>query len=112
MARPEYLVSFMPYSDKIVNGIYRVTGDTEKYWKCLRNSTGDTFLVRKSNLMERGLDIQYHSWTKAQVIEYRRHDKLVRAIRNVNLLSLSTKQLEDIAKIIAGGKNDEISSTD
>ena len=110
MARPEYLVSFMPYSDKIVNGIYRVTGDTEKYWKCLCNSAGDTFLVRKSNLMERGLNIQYHSWTKEQVINYRVRNKLLNAVKSINFSLLSTEQLEEIIKIAEGDKN-EIQST-
>ena len=111
MARPEYLVSFLPYSNNIVNGIYRVTGDTEKYWKCLRNSAGDTFLVRKSNLKERGLDIRYKMWTKEQVINYRKYRKMLNEVKSINFSLLSTKQLEEIIKI-AKGENDEISSTD
>lgn len=103
MSRPEYLVSFLPYT-KEVNGIYRVTGDTEKYWKCLRNSTGDTFLVRKSNLKERGLDISYKPWTKTQVIEYKERRRLLNKVKSISFSLLSTKQLEDIIKIAEGEK--------
>lgn len=110
MSRPEYLVSFLPYT-KTVHGIYRVTGDTEKYWKCLLNSAGDTLLVRKSNLMERGSDIRYTPWTKEQVINYRKHKKVLNAVKSINFSLLSTKQLEEIIKIAEGDKN-EIQSTD
>lgn len=109
MSRPEYLVSFLPYT-KEVNGIYRVTGDTEKYWKCLRNSAGDTFLVRKSNLMERGSNIRYTPWTKEQVINYREHKKALNKVKSISFSLLSTKQLEEIIKIAEGDK-DEVQST-
>lgn len=109
MTRPEYLVSFLPYS-KTVDGIHRVIGDTEKYWKCLRNSSGDTFLVRKSNLLERGIDIKYTPWTKEQVMRYRKHKKVLNAVKSINFSLLSTKQLEEIIKIAEGDK-DEIQST-
>lgn len=101
MVRPEYLVSYVPYS-KEVNGIYRVTGDTEKYWKCLRNSAGDTFLVRKSSLEERGLNLRYHVWTKAQVIEYKERRKLLNKVKSISFSLLSTEQLEEIIKIAEG----------
>ena len=110
MTRPEYLVCFLPYS-RTVNGIHRVTGDTEKYWKCLRNSSGETFLVRKSNLLERGINISYTPWTKEQVMSYRKHKKVLNAVKSINFSLLSTEQLEEIIKIAEGDKN-EIQNTD
>lgn len=105
MARPEYLVSYLYYSRNLVQGIHKVIGDTEKYWKCLLRSDGETFLVRKSNLKIQGGDTQYYPWTKAQVDEYRYRSKLLNKVKSLNPSLLSTKQLEDILKIAEGGEN-------
>jgi hypothetical protein len=107
MSRPEYLVTYIPYGDTI-NGIYRVVGDTEKYWKCLiNNGSGDTFLVNKHTLYGRGSDIKYHVKTKEEVerIRYRTH--LLTKCKNVNYRKLSVKQLESIIKI-AEEKEDDL----
>ena len=106
MTKPEYLVSYLPYSKNVVNMIHRVIGETEKYWKCLLHSDGTTFLVRKSSLLGRGGDIKYYAWTKEQVIEYKTHSKLVQKFKCLNPSLLSTKQLEDILKIAEGGENE------
>jgi hypothetical protein len=105
MNRPEYLVSYLPYSRNTVHEIHKVVGDTEKYWKCLLRSDGTTFLVRKSNLMCRGGDIKYYAWTKEQVIEYKTHSRLVQKFKCLNPSLLSTKQLEEILKIAGGEEN-------
>ena len=104
MTKPEYLVSFLPYSHTEVHLICRVTGDTEKYWKCLYNSAGDIILVRKSNLKERGSDTQYYPWTKEEVISYRHRRKVLNEVKSINFNLLSTEQLEDILKTSEGGK--------
>lgn len=105
MTKPEYLVSYMPYSRDIVQGIHKVIGDTEKYWKCLLRSDGETFLVRKSNLTVHGGTTRYYAWTKAQVDEYRYRNKILNKVKGLNPSLLSTEQLEEILKIAEGGEN-------
>lgn len=105
MTKPEYLISYSPYARDVVQGIHKVIGDTEKYWKCQLCSDGTTFLIRKSNLKVMGGDTQYYVWTKAQVDEYRYKSKLLKKVKRVNLSLLSTKQLEEILKIAEGGEN-------
>ena len=98
MTRPEYLVSYLPYT-RLVNSILRVTGDTEKYWKST-DSTGHTLLIRKSNLKLRGSDEQFYSWTDEQVIEFRVHRRLLLRVNRIKFDTLSTKQLNEILKIV------------
>lgn len=107
MARPEYLVTYLPYSREIINGIYRVVGETEKYWKCLiNNGSEETFLVNKHTLYGRGSDIRYYEKTKEQVerIRYRAH--LLNKCKEIDYRKLSVKQLESIVKIAEEKEND------
>lgn len=105
MARPEYLYAHGRTSPAYVKYIYRVVGDTEKYWKCLIDASGDTFLVRKSNLKEQGEHTQYHTITKKEVDEYRQWVKLTAAVKRINIYTLTTRQLISIMAI-AGGNNE------
>ena len=98
MKRPEYLISYLPYSRQ-VSTILRVTGDTEKYWKST-DSTGHTLLIRKSNLKLRGSDEQFYSWTDEQVTEFRVHRKLLLKVNRIRFDTLSTKQLNEILRIM------------
>lgn len=106
MARPEYLYAHDRISPAYVKHIYRVVGDTEKYWKCLIDASGDTFLVRKSNLKEQGEQTQYYAMTKKEVDEYRQWAKLTAAVKKLNIYALTTQQLSDILAI-AGGNNEQ-----
>ena len=110
MSRPEYLVTFLPYS-KDVSRCYKVTGDTENFWKCRVDASGDTILINKRTLRLRGSDIQYHSWTKEEVTNYIYRVKLEKAVKRIEPSKLSVEQLESIIKI-AKGEKDEIQSTD
>lgn len=98
MTRPEYLVSYLPYT-RLVHSILRVTGDTEKYWKST-DSTGHTLLIRKSNLKLRGSDEQFYSWTVKQVEEFREHKRVFLKVNRIRFETLSTKQLNEILKIV------------
>ena len=99
MNRPEYLVTYLPYT-KDVSRCYKVTGDTEKYWKCRVDASGDTVLINKRTLRLRGSDIQYHPWTKEEVNSYIHRTKLEKAVRKIDPSKLSVEQLEAIIKIV------------
>ena len=99
MSRPEYLVTYLPYTE-IVSRCYKVVGDTEKYWKCRVDANGDTILINKRTLRLRGSDIQYHSWTKEEVHSYVYRRKLEKAVSKIDPSKLSVKQLESIIKIV------------
>lgn len=106
MTRPEYLVTYFPYT-KIVSRYYKVVGDTEKYWKCRVDANGDTILINKRTLRLRGSDIQYHSWTKEELANYFYRVKLEKAVSKIDPRKLSVKQLESIIKI-AEEKEDDL----
>lgn len=107
MTRPEYLFCHNQTSPSYVKFIYRVVGDTEKYWKCLIDGSGDTFLVKKSDLKRQGLCTQYHTMTKAEVDEYRLWMHLIVKVRGIDFYKLSAKQLADILEVVSGGKNEK-----
>lgn len=98
MSRPEYLVTYLPFT-KDVSGCYKVTGDTEKYWKCRVDASGDTILINKRTLRLRGSDIQYHPWTKEELNSYAYRTKLEKAVSKIDPSKLSVEQLESIIKI-------------
>jgi hypothetical protein len=98
VSRPEYLVAYYPYT-KDVSRYYKVIGDTEKYWKCRIDASGDTILINKRTLRPRGSDIQYHSWTKEELVNYLYRVKLEKAVSKIELSKLSVEQLESIIKI-------------
>lgn len=101
MSRPEYLCSYVPYMPDEIDGAFRVIGDTEKYWKCLiNNGSGETFLVNKHTMYQRGTDIRYVAKTKEEVLEWRKLVKLRDKFRRINYRKLSVKQLESIIKIV------------
>ena len=100
MSRPEYLCSYVPYMPDEIDGTFRVIGDTEKYWKCLiNNGSGETFLVNKHTMYQRGTDIKYVSKTKEEILEWRNKVKLRDKFRRIDYRKLSVKQLESIIKI-------------
>lgn len=100
MSRPEYLCPYAFYRPDEIDGAFRVTGDTEKYWKCiLNNGSGETFLVNKQTLYQRGTDIKYVAKTKEEVLEWRAKQKLRSQFRSIDPRKLSVKQLESIIKI-------------
>lgn len=107
MARPEYLFCRDRTSPSYVKFIYRVVGDTEKYWKCAVNGSGDTFLVKKSDLKRQGLHTQYYAMTKAEVDEYRLWMHLIVKVRGIDFYKLSVEQLTDILEVASGGKNEQ-----
>lgn len=103
MSRPEYLCSYVPYMPDELDGAFRVIGDTEKYWKCLiNNGSGETFLVNKHTMCQRGTDIRYVAKTKEEVLEWRAKRKLRAQFRSIDPSKLSVKQLESIIKIAEG----------
>ena len=106
MNRPEYLVAYYPFT-KDVSRYYKVTGDTEKYWKCRIDASGDTILINKRTLRLRGSDIQYHSWTKEELINYLHRVKLEKAVSKIEPRKLSVEQLKSIIKI-AEEKEDDL----
>ena len=111
MSRPEYLCTYAPYMSNELNGAYKVTGDTEKYWKCLiNNGSGDTFLVNKQTMYQRGTDIKYVAKTKEEVLEWRKKVRLRDKFRRIDYRKLSVEQLESIIKIVEEKEN-EIQST-
>ena len=101
MSRPEYLVAYYPFT-KDVSRHYKVTGDTEKYWKCKVDASGDTILINKRTLRLRGSDIQYHSCTKEELVNYFYRVKLEKALSKIDPRKLSVEQLESIMKIVEG----------
>lgn len=106
MSRPEYLCSYVPYMPDEIEGAFRVIGDTEKYWKCLiNNGSGDTFLVNKQTLYQRGTDIKYIAKTSEEVLEWREKVKLRDKFRRIDYRKLSVKQLESIIKIAEEKEN-------
>lgn len=98
MIKPEYLVSYFPYSSN-VNRIYKVVGETEKYWKIKYNSD-TTGLVNKKTLYSRGSDIKYYVWTKEEVSQWVKRNNLIDKLRHVDLDKLTTEQLEAMVSII------------
>ena len=101
MSRPEYLCSYIPYMSDEIEGVFRVIGDTEKYWKCLiNNGSGETFLVNKHTMYQRGTDIKYVAKTKEEVLEWREKVRLRDHFRKIDPRKLSVKQLESIIKIV------------
>lgn len=100
MSRPDYLYCHEPTSPQYVKFIYRVVGDTEKYWKCLLDGSGDTFPVRKSNLKEQGNGgRQYYPMTRVEVDEYRTRMRLAKRVSRLDPYNMSVIQLTDILKI-------------
>lgn len=59
MTKPEYLISYYPYS-KTVSRIYKVIGDTDCYWKIQHNENCIGY-VNKRTLRSKGGDIQYYA---------------------------------------------------
>ena len=100
MTKPEYLVSYFPYSTvKTVSRIYRVIGETNRYWKipCNEKYTG---YVDKRTLRSKGGDIQYCVWTKEEVCKYVYRNGLEKAFEKIKASDLSVEQLENILKIV------------
>lgn len=98
MSRPEYLVTYYPFT-KSISRFYKVVGDTEKYWKCKVDASGDTILINKRTLRLRGSDIQYLSWTKEEINSYIYRTKLEKTVSKIDPRKLSVEQLESIIKI-------------
>ena len=106
MSRPEYLCSYAPYMPDEIEGAFRVIGDTEKYWKCLiNNGSGETFLVNKHTMYQRGTDIKYVAKTKEEILEWRKTVRLRKQFRDIDPRRLSVKQLESIIKIAEEKEN-------
>lgn len=100
MIKPEYLVSYLPYTNQI-HSIHRVVGETEKYWKIYLNEKCTTY-INKRTLRVRGGDVQYYAWSKEQAIEYKKRSSLETIFVRTNPKTLSIEQLEKIVKIIGG----------
>lgn len=100
MIKPEYLVQYFPYTNQ-VRSIYRVVGETEKYWKINLNETYTEY-INKRTLRVRGGDVQYYAWSKEQVIVYKQRSSLETIFARTNPKKLSIEQLEKIVKIIGG----------
>lgn len=98
MIKPEYLVTYFPYSSD-VKAIYKVVGETEKYWRINYNSTS-TDLINKKTLYARGSDIKYHVWTKEEASQWAKRNNLIDTLRHTDLQKLTTEQLEAMANIV------------
>lgn len=97
MTKPEYLVTYRDYTNT-VQGIYKVIGETEKYWRIRINDSCEE-LVRKSTLITRGGDRKYYPMTREKVQTYEYKVKLLNCIKLINFSKLSVKQLEAILEI-------------
>ena len=100
MIKPEYLVTYFPYSNQI-NGTHKVIGESEKYWKIKLNESCTEY-INKKTLKVRGGDIQYYAWSKEQIIAYKKRSSLETIFVRTNPKKLSIEQLEKIVKIISG----------
>lgn len=98
MSAPEYLVTYFPYTSE-VNEIFKVIGETEKYWRIRYNST-TTGLVNKKTLYVRGSDIKYHVWTKEEVNQWSKRKHLLDTLRHTDLQKLTIGQLEAMVNIV------------
>ena len=98
MSAPEYLVSYFPYSSN-VKAIYKVVGETEKYWR-IRYNSSFTELINKKTLYARGSDIKYHVWTKEEVNQWAKRNNLIDTLRHTDLQKLTMEQLEAMINIV------------
>ena len=94
---PEYLVSYLPYS-QTVQGIYKVKGETSAYYRIQINDRY-TELISKKTLRPKGSDKQYHVWTGEQVRRFLHKEKLIRKFREINPSELTTEKLEAIIEV-------------
>lgn len=98
MIKPEYLVCYFPYTSD-VRAIYKVVGETEKYWRIRYDST-TTDLINKKTLYARGSDIKYHVWTKEEVNQWVKRNHLIDTLRHTDLQKLTIGQLEAMVNIV------------
>lgn len=94
---PEYLVCYLPYSDR-VQGIYKVKGETPEFYKIELNNKCMS-LVSKKTLRPRGSDAQYYIWTSKQVRHFLHKEKLVKKFGEIKPSELTTEKLEAICEI-------------
>ena len=100
MTKPEYLASyFLCSSVNAISGIYRVIGETSRYWKIQFNEKCIRY-VDKRTLKNKGGDTQYYAWTKEEVDRYVYRNKLEKAFGKIKVSDLSVEQLEIILKIV------------
>lgn len=95
-----YFVTYSPYSDTI-SSVYILTGETKEYWKVKRTSTNSCeYMLRKSNLMLRGSDIQFYEVPKEELLLKLQRQKMIKFLSKFDFRKLSNEQLERIRKIV------------
>lgn len=79
MIKPEYLVCYFPYTSD-VRAIYKVVGETEKYWRIKYNSSCSE-LINKETLRARGSTTKYYVWTKEEVSQWVKRNNLIDTLK-------------------------------
>ena len=97
----KYFVTYLPYSDDI-NGVYVQVGETKEYLKVQSTSrSACEFMVRKSNFLVRGGDIQFVPMEEEELKrKLARQRAINRLERKTDFNKLTDSQLERIMKIL------------
>lgn len=95
-----YFVSYNPYSDWI-NNVCMLVGETKEYYKIKNTSrSACEYMIRKSNFMLRGSDIQFYELTEEEVVRKLKRQKIINKLSKMNFKQLTDSQLERIWKIV------------
>lgn len=97
----KYFVTYLPYSDDI-NGVYVQVGETKEYLKVRSTSrSACEFMVRKSNFLVRGGDIQFVPMEEEELKRKLARQKAINRLeKKTNFSKLTDSQLERIMKIL------------
>ena len=95
-----YFVRYLPYSDYI-NNVCVLVGETREYYKVKSTSrSACEYMVRKSNLMLRGSDIQFHELDEDVLIQKLARQNALNKLSKTKFNKLTDNQLERIMKIL------------
>ena len=97
----KYFVTYLPYSDAI-NGVYVQVGETKEYIKVQSTSkTACEFMVRKSNFLVRGGDIQFVPMEEEKLKQKLARQRAINRLeRKTDFNKLTDSQLERIMNIL------------
>ena len=101
MSRPEYFVTYFPYTDTI-SRVYHTIGETEKYYKIksISNENDHIELINKKSGYVRGGDIRYYEISEEELVRKIQRQKAIRLCEKTKWENLTDSQLERIKKIL------------
>lgn len=95
-----YFVSYNPYSESL-NNVCVLVGETREYYKVKSTSrSACEYMIRKSNLMLRGSDVQFHELDEDILRQKLARQRALNKLAKIRFDKLTDRQLERIMKIL------------